>query len=151
MSANTKALSNILGIPQQPQAIAPLPAEEINPTVERSDKSLNLDFDYARSNLYELINTGKSALDELLEVARQSQHPRAYEVASNMLTHLVDANKKLLDLTKQVRDIESSKKSDEPGDSSTKVQQNNLFVGSTAELLKLIRGGDTGKVIDGDE
>jgi hypothetical protein len=116
--------------------LAPLthPALAEAPKVEE-----NNDYEYARQNIYRVIETGANALDELAQVAAQSQHPRAYEVLTNLVKTMVEANKDLMHLKKTK--VEIQKMSDTPVDSmgSNKVQ-NNLFVGSTAELQKFISG-----------
>ena len=89
------------------------------------------DFEYARGNMINIIEKGNEALDGILNVAGQSQHPRSYEVAANLIKTLVDAQKDLLELQKRKKDLS--------GESSTKNVTNNLFVGSTAELQKLIK------------
>lgn len=99
------------------------------------NKDVDADYNYARSNLYNLIDKGNEAVDAILEVARESQHPRAFEVAANMLKHLSDMNDKLLALQKSKRDLMPNKQ-----DSQTSVNVDKaVFVGSTAELLKMIK------------
>ena len=95
---------------------------------------LDNDFEYARGNLYQVIEHGSNALAELLEVANQSQHPRAYEVVANLVKTLSDANMTLLDLTKKKQDVNN-----DAGGRSPNTVNNNLFVGSTGELQKLIK------------
>jgi hypothetical protein len=92
------------------------------------------DFDYARENMMEVINKGQEALYDLMDVARQSQHPRAYEVLATMMNTMVGASKDLLDL-------QAKKKKILEEDPSASPQQvtNNLFVGSTAELQKYLK------------
>lgn len=89
------------------------------------------DYEFARSNLISIIEKGSDALDGLIDVASMSQHPRSYEVVASLIKTLSDVNKDLLDLTKKKMDI-----SGEIGQPRT--INNNLFVGSTAELQKLI-------------
>lgn len=99
------------------------------------DDSASADFDYARTNIYGVIEKGMEALDNLGRIADQSQHPRAYEVYSTVMKTILDANKDLLDIQKKIRDLESA---DEPRNQNAKSVTNNLFVGSTAELQKAI-------------
>lgn len=91
------------------------------------------DFEYARENMMEVINKGQEALFDLMDVARQSQHPRAYEVLATMMNTMVSASKDLLDL-------QAKKKKILEADPEASPQQvtNNLFVGSTADLQKMI-------------
>lgn len=104
---------------------------------EKPKAEENNDYEYARQNIYRVIETGANALDELAQVAAQSQHPRAYEVLTQLVKTMVEANKDLMHLKKTKVEIE--KITDTPHDalSNNKVQ-NNLFVGSTAELQKFI-------------
>ena len=96
---------------------------------------LDDDFEYARGNLYQVIEQGSHALTELLEVAQQSQHPRAFEVVSTLVRTLSDANMTLMDITKKKQDIEI----DRDGGKGPSTVNNNLFVGSTGDLQKLIK------------
>lgn len=91
------------------------------------------DYDYARKNLYDTIEKGARALEELLDVATQSQHPRAYEVLSSTMKTLVDANKELVNLSKKKAD-----ETQEQSGSTNTVTNNNLFVGTTHDLLKVL-------------
>ena len=90
------------------------------------------DYKYARDNFYHVIEKGTQALEELLDVASQSQHPRAYEVLATTMKTLIDANKDLVELSRK-RNEEQAPKSE--GGKVT----NNLFVGSTAELQQIMR------------
>jgi len=132
MIANNENISTILGLPYVPEK------NEVATTtihVEQSDDKAENDYEYARRNLYDIIENGQRALDDMIDFAKQAQHPRAYEVVGTLINNLVDANQKLLHLSKQVKDIRSKEKNDAP-DKVT----NNLFVGSTAELQKLLKG-----------
>jgi hypothetical protein len=92
------------------------------------------DFEYARGNMIAVIEKGQEALGDILQIAQQSQQPRAFEVVSDLVKTLAQTNKDLLELMKQKKDIENK---DGP-----KTVNNNLFVGSTAELLKLMKKQD---------
>jgi len=98
------------------------------------------DFDYARENMMEVINKGQEALFDLMDVARQSQHPRAYEVLSTMMNTMVGASKDLLDLQAKKKKLLE----DDPSASPQQVT-NNLFVGSTAELQKYLKQNRDGE------
>ena len=93
------------------------------------------DYTYARENLYDVIEKGTSALDELVHLAKASEHPRAFEVVSQLTKTLVDANKDLLEIQKKVKSLR--KEDEQKGPNSV---TNALFVGSTSELQKLIKG-----------
>lgn len=123
-----KKLNNILNI-QPDDSRQFLPMVQDKP----EDSTVQDDFEYARENLMDVIGKGQEALFDLMDVARQSQHPRAYEVLSTMMNTLVGANKDLLDL-------QAKKKKLLEQDPSADSQQvtNNLFVGSTAELQKML-------------
>tara|TARA_R110002153_G_scaffold173381_4_gene326102 strand:+ start:691 stop:1101 length:411 start_codon:yes stop_codon:yes gene_type:complete len=99
------------------------------------DHKIDRDYEYARSNFYNVIESGTEALEQMLDVAKASEHPRAYEVVSTIMNTLVNANK---DLVKMTIDKEKDKpKEADTGDMG--VTNNNLFVGSTAELQKLVK------------
>lgn len=93
------------------------------------------DFDYSRMNYYNLIERGNEALEGIMQVAKESQHPRAYEVAGNMLKNLSDMTDKLLQLQHQMKQLEGQKQ-----DTNVTVEKA-VFVGSTADLLKKIKNG----------
>ena len=93
------------------------------------------DTDFARQNIRELINKGASAIEELAVVARDSQHPRAYEVMAGMLKNLTDMNKDLLDIQKKKQELTGVKESASKDVNIDKA----VFVGSTAELMKLLK------------
>jgi hypothetical protein len=99
------------------------------------ESRLNDDYEYARGNLYQVVEQGSHALTELLEVAQQSQHPRAFEVVATLVRTLTDANMTLMDLTKKKQDIEI----DQNGGKGPSSVTQNLFVGSTGDLAKLIK------------
>lgn len=123
-----KKLNSILNI--QPDADRQyLPMVQDRP----EDPTIQNDFDYARENLMDVIEKGQEALFDLMDVARQSQHPRAYEVLSTMMNTLVGANKDLLDLQGKKKKLLEA----EP-DANNQQVTNNLFVGSTAELQKML-------------
>jgi len=96
-----------------------------------SDMISNLDFEFSRRVYYELINKGLEQLDRASDLADQLQHPRAFEVVGSILKNVADTNEKLLDLSKKKKEI--SGKIEEP-----KTTNNNLFIGSTSELQKLL-------------
>ena len=103
--------------------------EKVSLTVDDIKK----DYDYTRGNLYSLIEKGQEAINGILELAQESEMPRAYEVAGQLIKNVGDITDKLLDLQKKVKDIEE----DKPKGPTT--VNNALFVGSTAELAKLLK------------
>jgi hypothetical protein len=111
------------------------PGENLPAVVEQKKTTqVDADFEYARENMMEVINKGQEALFDLMDVARQSQHPRAYEVLATMMNTMVGASKDLLDLQAKKKKILE----DDPSASPQQVT-NNLFVGSTAELQKYLK------------
>ena len=93
------------------------------------------DYDYARKNLRDLIDSGMGDLNTVMDIARQSESPRAFEVATNLMKTLTDTNKDLLELAKKKKELIQEK---EPQNVT-----NALFVGSTADLQKMIQGKGT--------
>lgn len=117
------------------------PFEQTNFNIEKiieeaHDDSASKDFEYARANLYEMVQDGKEAMFKLAEIASSSQHPRAFEVYAKLMDTMMNANKELLNLQTKIRDI---KHADSPVSEKAKNVTNNLFVGSTAELQKMIK------------
>ena len=94
------------------------------------------DYDYTRANLYSLIEKGQEAINGILELAGEGGSPRAYEVAGQLIKSVADTTDKLMDLQKKLKDVE-----EESTKSTTNVTNNSLFVGSTAELSKLLKQG----------
>jgi hypothetical protein len=94
-------------------------------------------YQQSKENLQEIIDQGKEAMEEILKVAKAGQHPRAFEVYGTLLKNMVDANKELLGIQKQMRDMDGKKRTD--GD--TKIDKA-IFVGSTAELNKFLKGSE---------
>lgn len=114
-----------------------VPLDQLQPTTlptvqQHGDAQVNDDFEYARGNMIAAIEKGQEALSGILEVAGMSQHPRAYEVIATLVKTVADANKDLLELQKRKQDLTGV------GPAPTTVN-NNLFVGSTAELQQLIK------------
>lgn len=106
----------------------PAPVKKLEPPAD-----IEKDFKYARDNFYNVIEKGSEALEDMLNVARASEHPRAYEVVSTIMKTLMDANKDLVDLA------EKKKKTEKPEEDKQRVTNNNLFVGSTADLQQLLK------------
>ena len=94
------------------------------------------DYEYTRGNLYSIIEKGQEAINGILELAQESEMPRAYEVAGQLIKSVSDATDKLMDLQKKVKDVNEDSPSKGPS-----TVNNALFVGSTAELAKLLKNG----------
>ena len=94
------------------------------------------DYEYTRGNLYSIIEKGQEAINGILELAQESEMPRAYEVAGQLIKSVSDATDKLMDLQKKLKDVEEETQQKGPS-----TVNNALFVGSTAELQKLLKNG----------
>ena len=104
------------------------------PRIEDTNKSdVDNDYKYSRDNYYDLIQKGQEAIEGILEIAKEGQHPRAYEVAGQLITNVAQTVDKLQDLQKKLKELKTATKG-----ADTKIQ-NALFVGSTAELQKMLR------------
>ena len=101
------------------------------------------DFEYARRNYHDLLAKGTDALDEMIEVARATEHPRAFEVFSNMMKHVADINGNLLDLHKKKKDFD---KKDELTELPKGQTTNNVLIGSTTDLQRMLKQEE--KIID---
>jgi len=101
--------------------------------ISSSADHIKKDYEYTRGNLYSLIEKGQEAINGILELAQESEMPRAYEVAGQLIKNVADATDKLMDLQKKLKDVEEEK---QRGPTTV---NNALFVGSTAELAKLLK------------
>ena len=102
--------------------------------INDSTNRIQDDFDITRNNLRILLQQGQEALQKSLDVAMQSEHPRAFEVVGNLMKQLADINQQLLDLHSQKQKLDEPSKAEK----AKQVTNNAIFVGSTAELNKLI-------------
>ena len=133
-------LDEVLGIVEKPKKEI-VKTERIVPVITNDESGdSETDFQYVRENLYNLIERGQDGLEEMLEIAKSSEHPRAMEVFGQLIGKLTDTNKELLNLHKTKKDISQET-------SGPKNVSNNLFVGSTAELQKFLK---TGKSIENE-
>lgn len=118
--------------------IVPTDAKKVSVEIEdiknNSLEDIKKDYEYTRGNLYSLIEKGQEAINGILELAQESEMPRAYEVAGQLIKNVADATDKLMDLQKKLKDIEEEKHVKGPS-----TVNNALFVGSTAELAKLLK------------
>ena len=103
---------------------------------ERTKKDSTRDYEYTRGNLYSIIEKGQEAINGILELAQDSEMPRAYEVAGQLIKSVSDATDKLMDLQKKLKDV--NKEEEAKGPSTV---NNALFVGSTSELSKILKSG----------
>ena len=105
--------------------------------VKKVDGTPRDDFEYSRAQLYNIVEKGQEAMNGILDVCQDTQHPRAYEVAGQLVKAVGDVTDKIIDLQRKMKDLE---KEDKP----TQVTNNSLFVGSTADLQKMIKKGLAG-------
>ena len=119
------------------QALVPVAEEPKKEVVSGApnDESIDADYEYARENLKSFIEQGKIAMENIIFLAKEGESPRAYEVVGQLIKTLSDTNKDLLDLGKKVKELKSKK---DDTQQPTQHVTNALFVGSTAELQKLI-------------
>jgi uncharacterized membrane protein len=108
---------------------------EVSKFDEKLD-DITKDYEYTRANLYSLIEKGQEAINGIMELANESDSPRAYEVAGQLIKSVGDVTDKLIDLQKKLKEVEEDNKK------TTNVTNNNaVFVGSTSELSKLLKQG----------
>ena len=98
------------------------------------EKNVDNDYKYSRDTYYELVEKGKQSLELMIEVARESEHPRAFEVLSGMIKNISDVNDRLMDLNKKKKDLDRKEEIKKIANTT-----NNLFVGSTSELQKILK------------
>lgn len=127
-----KKLDKILNV--KPASEVTIHDSETLPVVP-SQEQTDTDIQYARSNLYDVAEKGKDALEDMIEIARQSQHPKAYEVLNQVLKTLIDVNSNIVDLQVKKQKLERSTTGE---DNPAQQIMNNLFVGSTSELQQML-------------
>ena len=126
------AINDSLDIEVVDEEESPITKKE-SKAVEKDKKDSTRDYEYTRGNLYSLIEKGQEALDSIMEVAQEGQQPRAFEVVSQLIKNVADTTDKLVDLQQKMKNLEAE-------DSKRPSTVNNaLFVGSTAELQKLLK------------
>ena len=136
MTKNFEELDDAFNVTSE---IVPTETSEVGITKpERHIKTdIEKDYDYTRGNLYSIIEKGQEAINGILELAQESEMPRAYEVAGQLIKSVSDATDKLMDLQKKLKDVEEEKASKGPN-----TVNNALFVGSTAELAKMLKSAN---------
>jgi len=127
-------LSEVFDIEIIPEEKSLVPEIVEEPEISSGNQKIETDYDASRKNLQVLLVQGEDALTNALEVAKQSEHPRAFEVVGNLIKQLADVNQQLMDLHKQKQNLDNPKGSK----TEKNVTNNSIFVGSTAELNKLI-------------
>ena len=112
-----------------------------------AEVKIESDYDTTRANLLNILAKGQDALNHALEIAKQSEHPRAFEVVGNLMKQQADINQQLLDLHQQKQKLEGKKEQRAPG-----VQNNSIYVGSTTELNKFLHDmKNDSNIIEGDK
>ena len=137
MSNQTDILDNVLGI-AEPEVLAVKdvtpPKPVLVPETKLNEEDIDNDYKYQRENFYNLIERGQDAIDGILDLARESEHPRTYEVAGNLIKQVAEVTEKLGDLQTKMKKLK------EVPNSAPQNVTNALFVGSTAELQKMLKG-----------
>ena len=126
-------LEQIFDLPDS-KALVEIINKDNPPPAEMSDR-LEDDYEYARGNLRNIIDNGGNVLQNLINIAQVSEHPRAFEVVSQLMKTMIDANKDLISLQKQVKDIKEDK-SKQPAPQNV---TNAMFVGNTKDLQKMLK------------
>lgn len=136
MSNTFDKLNEVFDISSEIVSQEKIEPEEIKKEVkiETNSNDIRKDYEYTRGNLYSIIEKGQEALNGALELAQETEQPRAYEVVGQLIKNVSDSMDKLIDLQKKIKEIEE----DRPASGPTNVT-NALFVGSTAELSKLLK------------
>ena len=137
MSKQTDNLDEVLGITDvvenAVETVSP-PKPVLVPKTNHNEDDIDNDYKYQRENFYNLIERGQDAIDGILDLARESEHPRSYEVAGNLIKQVAEVTEKLGDLQTKMKKLK------EVPNSAPKNVTNALFVGSTAELQKMLKG-----------
>ena len=142
MSKLEENVNEILGIEkeqvkvsdfEQPKELVEVKTPPVPRTMEEKKHDIDHDYDYSRDNYYNLIEKGQEAIQGILDIAKEGQHPRAYEVAGQLIQSVGQTVDKLQDLQKKLKDLKELPKS------ATPQIKNALFVGSTNELQKMLR------------
>ena len=132
---SVNVLDNVLGITD---VVETATSTVTLPQVRKPDEETDNDYKYQRENFYRLVERGQDAIDGILELAKESEHPRSYEVAGQLIKNVADVTEKLGDLQEKMRKLK------EVPNSAPKNVTNALFVGSTAELQKMLKGKSDG-------
>ncbi len=152
MSKLEENVNEILGIEKEPVKVSdfdqPKEMVEVKPnlprTVEEKKHDIDHDYDYSRDNYYNLIDKGNEAIQGILDIAKEGQHPRAYEVAGQLIAQVGQTVDKLQDLQKKLKDLK------ELPNKTTSTIKNALFVGSTAELQKMLNRKSEDEIIESE-
>jgi hypothetical protein len=139
MNELNKSLSEVFDVePLKEVKQEKLPTVQQNYNEPDIKQDLTDAYQQSKENLQGIIDQGKDAMEEILQIAKAGQHPRAFEVYGTLLKNMVDANKELLNIQKQMRDMDENAK--KASTSSGPNIDKAIFVGSTSELSKLLKG-----------
>ena len=147
MSKLEDSVNEILGIEKKSTEVAVKDFEQPSPVprvVDESKSDIENDYQHSRENYYNLIDKGNEAIQGILDIAKEGQHPRAYEVAGQLIGQVATTVDKLQDLQKKLKDLKEL-----PKQADTKIQ-NALFVGSTHELQKMLNRKKEDEIIEGE-
>jgi len=109
--------------------------DKVKPELKKTDTpDVRQDYEMSRAQLHSLVMKGQEAVDGILDVARASDHPRAYEVAGQLIKHVADTADKLIDLQKKMKELDAEDKKSSPS-----TVNNTMFIGSTADLQKMLK------------
>lgn len=138
MSNKFDNLDETFNVEETMKPVVEVESVEVESSIDKFEKvseDIRKDYEYSRGNLYSIIEKGQEALNGVIELAQETEMPRAYEVAGQLIKSVSDATEKLIDLQKKLKEIQSDDKKKGP----TSVTNNALFIGSTAELSKLLK------------
>jgi len=134
MSKIDDKLNEVLGIAEETNELEVIQNEKKELTISvPEDKDPDIDFETGRKNLYNLLDKGNEAIDGILNLAKEGEHPRAYEVAGQLIKTVSEVSQNLLDLQEKLKKVK------EVPDKGPKNVTNALFVGSTTELQKMLK------------
>jgi hypothetical protein len=119
--------------------------EVVIPDANNQTEKIEHDYDRTRANLYALLQQGQDALYHALEMAKSSEHPRAFEVVGNLMNQLADINEQLLKIHERKQKLDNPKDAESKGDTKNVTNNNAIFVGSTSELNKMIQKLNSGE------
>ena len=128
---SVNVLDNVLGITD---VVETTTSQVTLPEVKKPDEESDNDYKYQRENFYRLVERGQDAIDGILELAKESEHPRSYEVAGQLIKNVADVTEKLGELQLKMQKLK------EVPSNAPKNVTNALFVGSTSELQKMLKG-----------
>ena len=147
MSKLEDNVNEILGIEKKENSIQVSEFEQPAPVPRKIDENktdIDNDYTHSRDNYYNLIDKGNQAIDGILDIAKEGQHPRAYEVAGQLIGQVAQTVDKLQDLQKKLKDLKEV-----PNKTNTQIK-NALFVGSTNELQKMLNRKKEDEIIEGE-